>query len=340
MKKRVAPSTGFVACPRNPSAGWSLEPPVLVPWNRRLGLSLQCACVCKLMWFREFATDAGGRIGIGLGHGFVRARPPTFSFFYKRTFAISKTAGPPMNSNLPSMSKAKVCRGQGFDAPTSSEFLPVVAAPVPYTQHRRPAQRAQTACSPCHPPKSAATPQHKMHRLEWGPMSFFTGHPRRTFHGVLHEKKPCMGWGVCCGSLSCCHANPKQEYFRSSAQDHTFSKPRTPWHAELKWRMARCGQRDIVVVSVGGHRIPPAARRLVCAAGLYLRTPRTALKDSPQGPATADCHQPPTATNHQPPTSTNRQPPPTTNHQPPTIVQYCFCGAVSCPCLDQQRASP
>ena len=84
---------------------------------------------------------------------------------------------------------------------------------------------------------------------------------------------------------------------------------------------------------------------------------RAALKDSPQGPPNANRQpqtpptanrQPPTA-NRQPPTA-NRQPPtanrhqpltanrhplPTaTNRQPPTIVQYCFCGFASCPCLD------
>ena len=50
---------------------------------------------------------------------------------------------------------------------------------------------------------------------------------------------------------------------------------------------------------------------------------RTALKDT------------------QPPTATNRhQPPPTArNRQPPTIVQYCFCGPVSCPCLDHEAES-
>ena len=53
-----------------------------------------------------------------------------------------------------------------------------------------------------------------------------------------------------------------------------------------------------------------------------LKTPdllRTALKDSPQGPPSA---QLPTATNRQPlPTATNRQPPPTaTNRQPPTAT--------------------
>ena len=89
------------------------------------------------------------------------------------------------------------------------------------------------------------------------------------------------------------------------------------------------------------------------------------VKDSPQGPSTATTnrhHQPPAATNHsvpnatncQPPTA-NRQPPPTVNRQPPptpdpqpptpnrrqppTIVQYCFCSFLSCPCLDHEAES-
>ena len=53
------------------------------------------------------------------------------------------------------------------------------------------------------------------------------------------------------------------------------------------------------------------------AAALSLRMPifcslRTALKDSPQGPPTANRRQPPMA-DCQPPTATNRQPPPTAN---------------------------
>ena len=47
------------------------------------------------------------------------------------------------------------------------------------------------------------------------------------------------------------------------------------------------------------------------------------VKDSPQGPPTA-----------------NHQPPPTANcRQPPTTVQYCFCGFVSRPCLDHGAES-
>ena len=48
----------------------------------------------------------------------------------------------------------------------------------------------------------------------------------------------------------------------------------------------------------------------------------------------------PRTTNRQPPTATNRHPPPTANrHQPPTIVQCCFCGFLSCPCLDHETES-
>ena len=61
-----------------------------------------------------------------------------------------------------------------------------------------------------------------------------------------------------------------------------------------------------------------------CTSGLSLRTPfclllRTALKDSPQGPPTAN-RQPPTVTNRQPPTAANRQPPTAANRQPPTAA--------------------
>ena len=48
---------------------------------------------------------------------------------------------------------------------------------------------------------------------------------------------------------------------------------------------------------------------------------RTALRDRPKGPPTAN-HQPPTATNRQPPTADHCQPPPTTNHQPPTAANH------------------
>ena len=58
---------------------------------------------------------------------------------------------------------------------------------------------------------------------------------------------------------------------------------------------------------------------------------RTALKDHPKGPSTANSRQLPTATNHrQPPAATNRQlpttanrhQPPTTNHQPITAANH------------------
>ena len=66
---------------------------------------------------------------------------------------------------------------------------------------------------------------------------------------------------------------------------------------------------------------------------------RTALKDRPKGPPTANCqlpstanrhqlpttnrHQPPpTASGDQPPTANHCQPPPTTNHQPPTAANH------------------
>ena len=43
---------------------------------------------------------------------------------------------------------------------------------------------------------------------------------------------------------------------------------------------------------------------------------RTALKDRPQRPPTAN-RQPPTASGNQPPTANHCQPPPITNHRPP-----------------------
>ena len=50
---------------------------------------------------------------------------------------------------------------------------------------------------------------------------------------------------------------------------------------------------------------------------------RTALKDRPKGPPTANSHQLPTATNRQPPTAANRQRRPTANCQPlPTASNH------------------
>ena len=45
---------------------------------------------------------------------------------------------------------------------------------------------------------------------------------------------------------------------------------------------------------------------------------RTALKDRPKGPPTANYQPPPNA--DQPPAANHCQPPPTTNHQPPTAT--------------------
>ena len=72
------------------------------------------------------------------------------------------------------------------------------------------------------------------------------------------------------------------------------------------------------------------------------------LQDSPQGSPTTNRHQPPTAKRHLPRTAANRrQPLPTANRRPPTanrrqlpiMVQYFFCGFMSCPCLDHEAES-
>ena len=60
--------------------------------------------------------------------------------------------------------------------------------------------------------------------------------------------------------------------------------------------------------------LPPPPQGCPYEARLFVSL-RTALKDSPQGPPTAN-RQPPTATNRQSPTATNHQPPPTANRQP------------------------
>ena len=54
---------------------------------------------------------------------------------------------------------------------------------------------------------------------------------------------------------------------------------------------------------------------------------------SPQGPPTATPTADRPTTDCQPPSAANR-------HQLPTIVQYCFCGFVSCPCLEEAESVP
>ena len=72
---------------------------------------------------------------------------------------------------------------------------------------------------------------------------------------------------------------------------------------------------------------PPPQSRFGVGRRAVLKGPdfffllRTALKDRPKGPPTANSHQPPTATNRQPPTAANRrQPPAATNRQLPTTA--------------------
>ena len=79
----------------------------------------------------------------------------------------------------------------------------------------------------------------------------------------------------------------------------------------------------------------PAAAGMACPAGPLvvhcppwgfsqggpLEPPFFFVKDSPQGPPTANRHRLPTA-NRQPPLTSNRQPPPATNHQPPTANRH------------------
>ena len=69
---------------------------------------------------------------------------------------------------------------------------------------------------------------------------------------------------------------------------------------------------------------------------------RTGPKD--HQPPTANRHQTPNAKrqpplNPQPSTATNHQQSTADRHQPSTIVQFCFCGFVSCPCLGHEAES-
>ena len=77
---------------------------------------------------------------------------------------------------------------------------------------------------------------------------------------------------------------------------------------------------------------------------------RTALKDRPKGPptanhqppSTANRNQPPTTNRRQPPVATNRQPLPTaTNHQPPTTTNRHQPPAANCqPPIATDRQPP
>ena len=67
---------------------------------------------------------------------------------------------------------------------------------------------------------------------------------------------------------------------------------------------------------------------------------KTALKDSPQGPPTANRHKPPTANHRRQPLTANRnQLSPTTNRQQPPTAYHC---SILFPwsCVMKQRASP
>ena len=74
----------------------------------------------------------------------------------------------------------------------------------------------------------------------------------------------------------------------------------------------------LVVEAPQGRGRAPSAKAVLKLPHPFLL--RTAPKD----------HEPPTA---------NRQPPTANRHQPPTIVQSCFCGVVSCPCLGHEAES-
>ena len=63
-----------------------------------------------------------------------------------------------------------------------------------------------------------------------------------------------------------------------------------------------------------------AARRAYKEPSFFLL--RTALKDRPQGPSTANRQPLPTATNRQPPTTNHHQPTATNSHQPPPTANH------------------
>ena len=71
--------------------------------------------------------------------------------------------------------------------------------------------------------------------------------------------------------------------------------------------------------------------------GLCLRTPICCVCEG-QPPRTTN-RQPLTAYRQPPPTANNNELPTANRRQPPTVVQYCFCRFVSCPCLDHEAES-
>ena len=104
-------------------------------------------------------------------------------------------------------------------------------------------------------------------------------------------------------------------------------------------------QRCKAAFRSGHQREGPAGLIEQCGSGLSLRS-QFCFNGEPLRTAPED-RQPPTDANRLLLPNANCQPPSTTNHhkptancrQPPTIVQYCFCGFVSCPCLDHEAES-
>ena len=68
-------------------------------------------------------------------------------------------------------------------------------------------------------------------------------------------------------------------------------------------------------------------RRAVLKGPDFFFLLRTALKDRPKGPPTANRQLPSTANRHQPPTTNRHQPPPTASgdQPPPTMAEHMEC---------------
>ena len=160
---------------------------------------------------------------------------------------------------------------------------------------------------PCRVPLPGATVPGHRDAVLCSPCLASPGLPCAPGVATGHSLRPCGHLSNQSVPRGLCQACPEEPFFCSGQPLKTASKDHQP-------------------ATATNRKLPPTNRQLPPPANRQLPSP-------------ANRHQPP-ITNHQPPPTTANRQSPVANRQPPTIVQQCFCGLVSCPCLDQEAERP
>ena len=125
-----------------------------------------------------------------------------------------------------------------------------------------------------------------------------------------------------CADLRVCNPQPQRFYLSSPSNDQPFLALTPSVRQSLAKNQLSAICHSVIPATPNSTKSGNIQKFTTHPDPAFCDGVSAALKGSPQGPPTA-----------------NRQPPTPNRHQPPTMVQYSFCGVVSCPCLGYEAES-